>query len=405
MNGPPKQGGVSWSAYWATRTYAERVLHYFGTNLIAHWPLDETSGTVARAIGGTPVNNNICPNEGFEGSITGWTATGGTVVKTTEAGEFRSGAAAAKVTASGNAIATMLRRISVIPGKTYILKFWYRGDGEHTCTYAIAREDYGAYVKAPTALGVAGVEYTEASSGVITAPAGFYTIYVEIRTQNVTGAYVCVDDVSLIPTEDINISYLDGNYKNVTLNQEGFRSGENSIYVPGTNPSGVSLSMLITKEFPRTGNGTLLIWMKPDIDALTDGISRYMVKFKTTPISENANYVDLFKHLNNNTIGSQFKDDTMDESISLYTLSESIWICYAVTWSAEVGVKRFINGVQYGNTVETSGSWSKIFDGWPAIGAEAGTLVGGMWKGYLSHCVLGKTALSDEAMLYLGQPL
>jgi hypothetical protein len=396
----------SWQAYWKSRNYTDRVDHYFGSNLVAHWPLNETSGILAAARGIVPSSNNFINNGGFEGDAFGmWSVTGGTAVLTTTAGEVHSGVKAMKVTA-GAGTAVFYATISVIPGKKYQLKFWIKGDGSNLSSYDIAREDWGAYVVSPTSTGVSGTDYTEVTSVEFTAPATFRTVILEIKTANVAGAYFCIDDMTFAQTEAVTIDNLSGVYKKATLNQTGFRTGENSVYFDGSAGSGIPLSTLIASEFPSLDKGTLLIWVKPTLASLTDGVARFAVKFKTSADSGVANYIDISKRATNNQLYIQFKDDTMLEYGGINSFSSSEWACIGVTWDNTVGLKCFLNGVQQGATVAMSGVWTKIFDGnFSTIGAEGNGLVAFNWAGWLSHCVLGKTALSAEAMKWLGQPL
>lgn len=402
-------GGQSWSSYWATRTYTERVNHYFGSNIVAHYPLNEVAGVVAQAYGEAPVFTNLMPNSGLEGYTAGGygiSGAGATVVKTITAGEFHAGAAALKVTSAG-ATAICYKSVSVIPGQKYVLDFWVRGDGTNAPLYDVIREDAGAYIIGFTNTLVTGTNFVHITSAEFTAPATFYTVLLEFRTVASAGAFFCLDDVTVTQTSSAaSINNLSGEYKKATLNQAGFRTGENSVYFNGSSGSGVRLGSLINNELADMSSGTILIWCKPAIAALTDGVARWAVKFKTTSLSAEANYIDIYKSATNNKIGFQFKDDTMAEAGLNISQTAEEWICMAATWSPSQGLKRFINGVQTGATVAISGTWTKIMEGEiSAIGVEVRKLNAGMWHGWLSHCVIGKTALSDEAMLYLGQTL
>jgi hypothetical protein len=394
----------SWQAYWLSRNYTERVDHYFGSNLVAHWPLNETSGVFAAARGNVPLSNNMCANGGIEGfNVEEWGVAGGTVSKTTTEGEFHSGLSALKLLRTSGAAFTS-KKVSVRPGQKYRLKFWCRGDGTNSVIYYISKQDYSAII-GDTNTGVSGTEFIEITSAEFTAPANFYNVIIGFKTANAVGAIAFIDDISLIPSSAISILDLGGEYMKATLNQSGFRAGENSIYLDGSAGSGVGISKLLSNMFPQAG-GTVLIWCKPDLAALTDGVARWCLKFKTVFSSPDSNYADMYVASTANNIGFQFKDDTMTGTSYSKSQTTSEWLCMGMTWDASGGLKRYVNGIQVGDTVAISGTWTKVFNGMIlSLGSGTTASDNGNWKGYLSHAVLGKTALSADAMKWLGQPL
>lgn len=306
-----KKSGINWSAYWTTHSYEERIDHFFGSSLIAHFPLNEASGLVAQGRGTLPTEDNHIPNSGFESTAFGsWGYQNATVSLTTTAGEFHSGAKALKVVRTAT-VGNIARKIIFTPGVKYRLKFWIRGDGTNGQTYHIRRSDFGAYLIAEnTPTGVTGTDFVEITSAEFTAPAGYNFCWVYVQTANAADATFYIDDIELYPTEGITVSHIRGLYTNATLNQPGIKASEVSAYFAATG--GVDFAQFVLNIAPTGTSGTVLIWVKPEAAALTDGGARYAVKIKTTAVSGDANYLTIYKSATNNKCAFQFKDDTID---------------------------------------------------------------------------------------------
>ena len=90
--------------------------------------------------GGLRLGPELCLNPGFETAGTGgadvfanWIEYhGDQVVRTTTAGEFRSGLAAAKVQCIDSSDSNVSQIFAVSPGQRYRLAFWARGDGTYS---------------------------------------------------------------------------------------------------------------------------------------------------------------------------------------------------------------------------------------------------------------------------------
>lgn len=150
------------------------------------------------------VLSEMLANLGFETAGGGgadvfgsWTESAGTgaIARTTTAGEFRSGAAAAKLTAGATVNTNIYQQIAVMPGEDYTVTFWTRGDGTYAGRYRIYNATAASDITALTSTGVTGTTYTQVTA-TFTAPAACYLVSVMLYCPGTNAGIAYFDDVS-----------------------------------------------------------------------------------------------------------------------------------------------------------------------------------------------------------------
>lgn len=126
----------------------------------------------------------------------GESAGDGAISRTTTAGEFRSGTAAAKLTAGASANAYLAQNVSVVPGGSYALGIWSRGDGSNAGRYYVADMTNSAVIKALTSTGQTAAAYGETTYN-FTSPAGCVTALIQVRCPTANTGIAYFDDLSL----------------------------------------------------------------------------------------------------------------------------------------------------------------------------------------------------------------
>lgn len=158
-----------------------------------------------RTVVDTYASTELVVNGGFEtaGSPFGtWTAnvTDGAIDRTTTAGEFASGTAAAKLTAGANKGTNIAQGFIVIPGQSYSLTVKTRGDGSNSGQYAIYDNTHASWIASKTSFGVTGTSYQTPPAVVFQAPAGCTSVWVYLYCATTLAGVCYYDDVSLLPT-------------------------------------------------------------------------------------------------------------------------------------------------------------------------------------------------------------
>ena len=126
-----------------------------------------------------------------------WIEVAGTsfIADTVISAEVHGGSHALKLTL-GVGAAMVYQAFTVIPGSSYTLTFFCRGDGTVRGLYRIYDVTNALDIKASGAMGLVGVGYT-AVSYVIIAPAGCTSVRVYFISPNAAGS-AWVDDVSVV---------------------------------------------------------------------------------------------------------------------------------------------------------------------------------------------------------------
>ncbi len=154
--------------------------------------------------------NELLANIGFETAGAGgadvfanWTenAGDGAIARTTVAGEFHSGVAACKLArgAAAGVPAQVDQVITVVPGVTYTLTFWTRGDGTNAGRYYIYDVTNGAVIVDYTETGVTGAAFAQ-KQVTFTAPAGCVSARMQLLCPAANSGWACFDDTSLQAT-------------------------------------------------------------------------------------------------------------------------------------------------------------------------------------------------------------
>lgn len=144
------------------------------------------------------VSTNQMVNEGFEGAnFARWTQTAGNGAIAIETSSVHAGAKAVKITA-GSLFNTNIysEDVYVIPGTTYDLSFWTRGDGTYDGRYGVYNVTASSWITSATSTGVTGTSYTEVTT-TFTAPAGCYKVRLYLWCPSTNGGIAYFDDCSI----------------------------------------------------------------------------------------------------------------------------------------------------------------------------------------------------------------
>jgi len=120
----------------------------------------------------------------------------GAIARTTTAGEFYAGVAAAKLTAGATANTQLYESRTVVPGQKYRYAFYTRGDGTYAGRYAIYDNTNSAYIVNITATGIIGTSYQRKFVD-FTAPAGCIAVLCSVRPPATNTGIAYFDNVSL----------------------------------------------------------------------------------------------------------------------------------------------------------------------------------------------------------------
>jgi len=376
---------------------------------IAYWPMDEQSGTTAVDKSGNARNGaytgitynvpggNLSANPGFETAGGGgadvfasWTETAGdgTIERTTTAGEFRSGVAAAKLTAG--ATPTQSPKIDqytvVIPGQSYTLSFWCRGDGTNAGRFWLWDNSNSATLKAIASTGVTGTAYEQVTY-TFTAPAGCVLILFNYRAPDVTGGIAYFDDVSV-----------------VAVSPNGIGDGKNAPYFDGTNDFCNVYSTSLRDAF-NGAEGTLLCWAKVSAAGVwTDAALRRVFYFGV----DSQNMVRIHKTTTNNQIALGYNANNVGSVVTHNLASPPTgWTALCLTWSRSAGangqVKAYRDGVQLETTATSLGDWAGQLASTLTVVGAGSTGPANVWSGTLAHVAVWNRALSAAEIASLAR--
>jgi len=367
--------------------YSKRIQEFSG-NLVAHWPLNELSGTVAydKSIGqnngtittttlgqkgigdgltsqyfdGTndyidisAIASNLISNGGFETAGGGgadvwgsWTETVSDGALANEAVTIHTGADAAKLTAGASVDTKFYQAASLVDGATYRLRFWARGDGTHEGRVTIYANDVG-YIANLVATGVTAAAYSMVDMN-FTVPAGSGTIAFHLYCPD-TDTGVCYFDTVSVRRTDI----------------PAFDPHEGSIVVWAKNP-----------DWTRAANGYLF-----------------------TISSDTQNRIRAWVASGGNTLTFAYEANDVAESHSKTSYSPAGFFPLGITWSLSGDeVFYYLDGDQIGTDTALG-----VFAGVSSIaflGAET-SVPNNPYKGNLAHGQFYNTPHSADVMAYL----
>lgn len=144
-------------------------------------------------------------NGGFETAGAGgadvfasWTesAGDGTIEITTTAGEFHSGTSACKMTSGPLANSGLSQIISVMPGRTYTITMWKRGDGTNSGRWSLWDQTNSAFIKTLGDGTIIGTEYQRITYA-FRAPNGCLQVLLNLRGAAANGGVAYYDDISM----------------------------------------------------------------------------------------------------------------------------------------------------------------------------------------------------------------
>ncbi len=367
-----------------------------------YWPLNETSGAVAKNAAAGRSGINIVKMPGFEYSPwSKWAqfADGGNIFIDTSGGAgTHSGTNGLGLISGGVGKDTNVLQIcNVTPGKTYTVKIWTLGDGAHSLTVRIARGDWMAYlVNASTAITGAWAQYTSTFDN----PLDNTTINLQLAVPAIAGAFCYVDDVEIYSTTPDATVFDAPYFGSPSLGQSGlyglcpFFNGSQCVNLDLPAFDAIMPALVL--------HGSFLAFAKTTVAALTDSTSRWIFKLKTgtAPFQ----YLDCFESSLNNSLGCQYSDAGNQGLYKSYAWTTAAWFSIGATWSAANGFKMFVNGLQRDTTGAASGVWNDYMDyASMAIGAGLVDAGAGGWIGNIQHVSLWDKEFSAAQMLRLGK--
>ncbi len=201
--GPP----YNTAAYDEYSDVAEQVLrHYVDVNI---GPGAKAERRVAGLVLGAEISRNLCLNGGFETAGSGgpdvfanWSegATDGTVVRAITMGEYRGGAAAAKLTCgatTGTGAPRLSQRVvGVTPGDVWAFTVWTRGDGANAGRIRVVDETHGVDIIPLISTGITGTEFARYLATIV-VPAGCAQLLYYVYAPGVNGGVAYFDDTTV----------------------------------------------------------------------------------------------------------------------------------------------------------------------------------------------------------------
>ncbi len=315
----------------------------------ALWPLSELAGRSALDLTGhlAPAVNLLL-NGNFETAGAGgadvfavWDDVAGDGVIAVEGALVHGGAAAAKLT-SGPSVNTWLRQgptqqtvMYVIPGYTYTLNIYTRGDGSNSGRYAIYNETAGAYLTPLTSLAVPGTAYTLKSYPIV-IPAGCYALRIYLAGPSVNGGVCYFDDVSLTIDQPLHGLYA----------PSGVTYGQPGLFSPAAQFSGASSSVQIgSPAFNAFWNGNLgsaLAWGMVDGSARWTDASEFRYLFHAKSRPDQTVYLVFGKHTDSHTLFWRRRRaaGTYEKKYVFAPAGTLDWFCMGMTWDVVSTPKR-----------------------------------------------------------------
>lgn len=233
------------SASYLMAHYSDFVQSISPANLIAHYPLDELSGT--KVYNQINAAGNVLKNPGFEvfdspnflDFSRNEGSGGGAVVQETV--DVHSGDSAVKITCGTNYWQTSLyaecdgvngRQTLLTPGVTYTLNFWCHGDGTHVGIYYVKDNTHSTNIIGETSTGVPGLTYQQIKTS-FTVPSGCTSVSITFESSG--AGYVSYwDDIELIAPASDNPTYLPI-IGAPTMGEAGIGDGLTSMRFDGTD--------------------------------------------------------------------------------------------------------------------------------------------------------------------------
>ena len=190
---------------------------------------------------------------------------------------------------------------------------------------------------------------------------------------------------------------LDGTYTGVTLNSSTGPDGQ---------PAGLWGGILDYCDIYNVGLnavfdgslGTLMIWIRAEaLGDWTDSIQRRASQIQ----SDSSNYIRIGKSPTDNQILFQYNAGGTLEQVGVVVTPSIDWIHCAITWNkAGDVVKYYVDGVKQATEGSGLGVYANALD---PIRCNVGSngQPSNTFKGYLTHCALWDTVLSDPEILDL----
>lgn len=359
--GSPVSDDISYAAK-VTSVYPSAVLGY---------PLQETVGPLAREYTGkTSTITNLLTNGGFETAGAGgadvwafWSerVSDGALADETSVVYSDGGGHAAKITSGASKDTWVWRpQILVIPGETYTLRMYVRGDGTNSGRYAIYNNNDAGYITALTSVSVTSATYTLKEFTVV-VPSTCNTIRVYLAGPNANGGIAYFDAVSLVPAST------------TAMKPHGTYAFSGVTYASPTNPppirnstsqsldgnnTYVLLGSPAFNEFWNGDKGSAIGWGCITSSAVwTDGVARYIFHQKS---ANDATYYLVFGKAtttnNSLTWRRRCGGETNEQLYTFTTPPTNKWFCMGFTW--DVNVPR-LKGYLY---IPGVLPWFKVFD-------------------------------------------
>ena len=387
---------VTWAGGWL-----QKALALAGPSIIGLWPGNEQSGTVAYDLSGrghhgayTGVSfvvpgSELLTNGGFETAGAGepadafgtWTENvgDGAVARTTAAGEFYAGSAAAKVTA-GAAKNTNLAHYSVaaVPWTQYAATFWSRGDGTNQGRHYPYDTTGAAVIGSIRNTGIAGTTYGLVND-LWQAPGGCVDMRYYLRCTDAAGGIAYFDDASLVAAAP-----------------NGPIPGLTAPYYDGVNDYCNIYSAALAAAF-NGAEGTLLTWARVSgAGVWTDGATRYIARLR----ADDSNEITIRKAIGADTFYFSYIAGNTFEELAM-TQSATGWLCAALTWSKSQELVQYaVNGVIVGTDVNL-GVWSGNLAPTTAVLGAGNTSAGNPWSGLIGPTLLANRAFSPAEIAAL----
>ncbi len=304
-------------------------------------------------------NDNLLLNPGFETAGGGgadiwanWTEAAGDGALANEAVLQYQGADAAKFTAGVTRNTTLTQGLVVVPGRTYRIRFYARGDGVNGGRYHLWDVNNGAYIIPITATGI-----TAAAWGIytiqFTAPAGCLSASFTLRCSPINGG-VCYFDACEVRRMD------------------GFLGDEGTIIIP-------------------TSVANAGVW--------TDGIARRLLTMQV----DADNYLLLDKP-GANAIRGIYKAGGTTETGTQAGITTLDFFFFAMTWSAAADeVKYSYNGDLF-ETDTALGTWAGNLAANVNLIGSGNKTPDFVWHGNLASVLLYNKALLETQVKHLSTP-
>lgn len=163
----------------------------------------------ARTVVDTYATTELVVNGGFETTGAGgadafgtWAETAGDGAIADEGAIVNAGSHAAKLTAGATTNTTLAQTFTVIPGKTYTLSVYARGDGTYSGRYAFYDNTHAVYIKTATTVAQTAAEYANKTFTVI-APPGCLSLIVYLLCPADNTGIAYFDTISFLPTSGL----------------------------------------------------------------------------------------------------------------------------------------------------------------------------------------------------------